>query len=338
MSKKPVDPFPIGLSGADRKNLRGNIGLELALDHIDAIYQQQVLYVYGCGLVLGLVSDEFDKFMALEPSKQKSSSSAWLSNVLVGILKSFAAAPPFSAVVGTVATVAEGVLAVTYFVAEPPSPDYPEPNRSVAAYLREKSLKVPFFQNVLSRRFQIEYERINKRKEFLTKLDQELQNPKFTGTPQTLAIEMCGPIPKQLTPEQINALFLKLREKLFKAMLQQYVRDNVTIFWNRKQYLPGRDYENEYYTLGWGLNYEQWAWMYARFGTKPTPEQRNFLRLFTNLHNIMPFSITGMIRTYYPAPDPILTGIIDLWRLWGAKRQEWDQTWYGDSNIRPAKY
>jgi len=326
----PKGNSPQGLSDAQRADLRTNIDLQRALDHIDRIYTDKILNLYGLGLVIGLVSDDFDNFMDLRPRGRLEAGTSF-ADLFIGIFKAFSIFTPFEEVflLGRAATVAEGFVASKRGII-PSDSDGFEPDEGTVKYLEGNKLKIPFYQNILARRYELEYERIDKRKQFMDDLYNSLGDPKFKGTPMSLVIEKFGAAPERPDRERVYANFIKEENNILKALLKAYVRANVKISLFRKQTLPRANYL-ETYVIFSGLNEAQWRALYGRYGTQPSVSERRLAQRFTYKDYKKLSAINEVItKSILPfLPDPTITGVKDLWLLWGAKLLISSQTWYG---------
>jgi hypothetical protein len=322
------------LSPGDRAALRTDISLQRALDHIDRVYGQRILQVYGLGLVAGLVTEEFDDFMELAPPENRGAESD-ISAFLFGALKILVVVPGLHEVrevlhLGIVA--AEGAVELGKQMAPPSSPAE-EPDQGLDKYIRNRAIKTPIFQSILVQRYKIEDERLGAREEFMKKLDASLQDKNFSGTPISLAIQMYGPAPEKLNPKDVYDLFTREEERLFKEVLKAYVAKYVTISHWMKQYNPGGDWQDQGYRLHWGLNFAQWRQLYKRYGTKATAADRLAVAAQMVFQDIESSFVSRESYRYVPAADPILADVGDLWRQWGAKVVIWKSPWWGGSEI-----
>ena len=334
---QPASP---SLSARDRSILSTDIKLQQALEHIDRVYGQRILEIYALGYVAGFVSDEFNAFMNLRPPAERVLEKNW-SKLLFSSLNLLLLVPG----VGEAKELLHYGIIVSESVVEigkqaiPQSSSDEEPDQGAATYLRERSLKMPLFQLILARRYQIEQERLDKRAEFLDELDKKLHDRHFTGTPLSFAIEKFGKAPPKLDPNAVYDLFLKQREQIFKEMMKGYVAKEVTIALWRKQYTPGGPRDEQYFPIV-GLNPAQWRALYARYGKKSDPVERLLIHTRMIILDFKSMFVKATDYRYMPAPDPILTDVGDLWRLWGANLWITDIPWYGkpSTSYSPSEF
>lgn len=323
---KPATP----LSARERAGLRTDISLQKALDHIDRVYGQRILYVYGLGLVAGFVMDEFNHFMDLRPPAERGGESDF-GELLFGALKLLLAVPGLHEgreIIHYIIVVGEGAHTVGKALTSAHGSSEEEPDEGMAAYLRDEAIKMPIFQRILAERYRLEQERLDARSAYLDKLDVALQDKKFAGTPVSLAVEMNGPAPANLDPKAVYKIFTDQRAALFKEMMKAYVARYVTVALWRKQYQPGQPYEEQWFPII-GMNNAQWRALYARFGIKPDNRTRMMIYARTTALDLRSKFVERSQFRYAPAPDPILTNVSDLWKLWGAKLLITDLPWFG---------
>ncbi len=339
-SQKPR--APAGMTADQRAATKAAAGVSLAEKHIDAIYQEKKLYAYGCGMVIGYVNDEFDDFMNLSREKPKEADGLF-STLFSAALDIVGAIPPLSvgikvgktagAIANAIKTtvehsqagyeratsVVEAIVRIEGVVKEP-SESTPA-DKGQEEMLRNAAVKFPLVQKAISAAYLVEYERQAAQRAFLETLVAKMDDPSFTGTPQTLAAETFGPAPPNLTPEAIYKQFAAVKDAIFKEIMKLYVRRYVILV---KSIFTNADAgtSNSFWGLYKGLNEAQWAELYRRFGTRVPIEQRN--ALIEQKIRAKASRFRALLPLYFlkvaEDPEPVLTELSDLVSLWDARR------------------
>lgn len=300
-----------------------------AIEHINRIYDTRILYVYGLGLVATAVSDLFNHFLHLRPAPVPEKDTGEMVFKAVGLLEKL---PEVGEVLAIPLEVAEGA----YDLAKKISPNSSSPAADIELdeTLKHEEMAIPLFQRILWKRWDLEQQKSDAIDQFNAAMIEKSQDSKFSGTPLLLAKEMFGEAPAKLNRDAIYKLFLQERDRVFKNVIMQYVKKYVSIFRTEKQFRPsGPTNEMVYYSLRGGLNDAQWRFIYSRFGKQPDLKVK--LAILVRMYGLsLPTSkVSKDAYNFSPAPDPILTDLSDLWKLWGAKLVVWQQTWYGSNSV-----
>jgi len=314
---------------ARREAIGAEIDIQRALDHIDRVYSARMLYVNGLSFVLGIVFDEFNDFMDLEPTHKDSN--FVLSSIMIAFVKAFSPLPPFGEALAIIATTAEGLVTIRDAVSTPESDLIVD--QGVDKYLRNKALKLPILQNLLSARYQIEYDRLHARENFYTKMENSVKSGKTIVLPLDVAKQIAGPAPQEMDKTAIYELFARERENLFRTLMLSYIGQYVTILRWYKQFTPGSESIDMGFSLYLGLNEAQWRQLFVRYGTKASADDRRAVWLQMHLQNALSVLCKGANERPPLRPGPILNEVADLWYFWGAKLAETRQSWYGVSTI-----
>jgi hypothetical protein len=341
--KKPAKTVgPVGPSQDYRDSAIAAIDVDLAVAHIDRIYAEKILYVYGCGIVLGFVNDLFDKFMALETEKPVSAGGLF-ETLFSAVVDIVGAIPPLNLPIKAGATVkalikaaqtttknvqanyerattvVEAIVKVEGAV-KAPTDALPEV-KGQDAYLRDQDMKFPLVQKAIAAAYLLEYERQDAIAGFRLELKKQLADPKFTGTPQALAEKLFGPAPPRKTPEEVFKLFDAAKFKVFREVMKAYVKTYVVIAYYVYENEDAHT-KNTFWGLYQGLNDAQWKALALFFANTLTKTERDAVRYQHYEQKMSKFMIglPGYFRNFKADPEPILNEIADLYRMWGARK------------------
>jgi hypothetical protein len=200
--------------------------------------------------------------------------------------------------------------------------------------MKHEEMATPLFQRILWMRWDLEQKKYDALDQFRKTIIERSQDSRFADTPLSLARKLFGEAPAQQNRDAIYKLFLMERDRIFKSVIVQYVRKYVSLYKNQKQFRPyGPMNEMVYYSIRGGLNDAQWRFLYNRFGKAPSVKdkvefnaQRMRLRLPTS-------KVSNELYNFAAASDPVLGGLGDLTKLWGAKSVLWQQNWYGGNTV-----
>lgn len=321
---------PKPASAADQGTWRADAQYAQAEGHINRIFDTRILYVYGLGLVANAVSDLFNHFLHLRPVPVPEKDQAEMVFTAVGLLGKL---PLVGEVLEIPLTVAEKAYDVAKTIS-PEAPSSPAMDIELEETLKHEEMATPLFQRILWMRWDIEQKKADALAQFRETLIARTAHNKFSGTPLSLAKEMFGdPLPQQ-DRDSIYKLFLRERDRLFKSVMMQYVKKYVSIFQNQKQFKPyGPTNAMVYYSIRGGINDAQWRFIYSRFGKQPDLKEKFAIALRLAGIKLPTSKVSKDLYTSSPAPDPTLTDLSDLSKLWGAKVVVWQQSWYGGNSV-----
>ena len=338
---------------AYNQGLKAAIDLEEATDYIDRIYSAKILGLYGLGLALTMSTAEFDQLMSLTPKPPPGTDSLFLE-VFIKVLEhvpiagdAYEAAKIAGETAHHIAEVLQKAKAAAdalaeaskHFQEDGKQVDSLEPDEDAMKIIRSRSVKLPLFQNLLSARYQVEYERRAARERLRRELRTSLEKRTFQGRPVDLARRLFGNAPRDLRPQEVYQQFAKVQKDLLRELIRNYVRKYVTVeLWIEHSVTGDRSRD---WIITVGLNQPQWDYIYARFGFKA---DKRILAL-RNLHSAAVFvyllaqaagvekiaGVMGIQVGRVAFSEPILAGVEDLWRFWGAKLRLTEHWWYGKS-------
>jgi hypothetical protein len=336
----------MGAGASYNQGLRAALDLDDAMDYIDRIYSAQILAIYGVTMALGISTAEFDQMMTLTP-KPPTDMSAIFLDVFVSILEkvpiageAFEAAKIAGETAHHIAQViqtsqkAANVVseASKHFQEDGKQLDALEPDEDQMKVIRSLSTKMPVFQKVLWMRYQVEYDRRAARQRFRNLLRAALDTNTLVGKPLDLARKEFGPAPPDLTMEVVYKQFETVEKQTLRELIHSYVKQYVSVVdWIEHPVTPNPAYEN--YVIMSGLNQAQWDYIYGRFGKKADQRVEAARRIQSarvvagQLAKAVGISLKPM-----EFQEPILSGVEDLWRFWGAKLYKTEHWWYGKSD------
>lgn len=322
---KPPKP----VSDADRASWRADAQYMQGEAHISRIFDTRIVYVYGLGLVANAVSDLFNHFLHPRPAPVPKEDAADMVFKAVGLLEKL---PLVGEVLAIPMTAAEKAYTLAQNISPEATPKVVD--TELDETMKHEEMAVPLFQRILWMRWDLEQKKYAALDRFRETLIERSQDSKFSDTPLSLAKKLFGEAPAEQNRDAIYKMFLLERDRIFKNVIIQYVRKYVSLYKNQKQFRPsGSMNEMVYYSIRGGLNDAQWRFLYNRFGKAPSMQdkvefnaQRARLRLPTS-------RVSNDLYNFPPSPDPVLSELSDLTKLWGAKSVLWQQTWYGGNSV-----
>jgi hypothetical protein len=334
----------MGGDRAYRQGLRAAMDLDEAMDHIDQIYSAQILGIYGVTLALVVSTEEFDSIMNLTEKPPVGGLDSMFLDVFISVLQhvpiageAYEAAKIAGEAAHHVAEVLENskkaadlvTEATKHFQEEGKQLDSLEPDEDAMKIIRSRSSKTPLFQKILWARYQVEYDRRNARERFRDLLRAALDKGTLAGKPIELARKEFGPAPHDLKSDAVYKQFEDMERRTLRDMLRMYVRRYVSVLrWVRHYPQTVTDI----WLISVGLNQPQWDAIYSRFGTKLDKRVGAARRI----HDVMDIAYEiaaamGIRLRPLELQEPILVGVEDLWRFWGAKHFYSEDWWYGKS-------
>jgi len=181
-------------------------------------------------------------------------------------------------------------------------------------------------------RYQVEYDRRAARQRFRSLLRTALDKHTLAGKPVDLARKEFGPAPPDLNQEAVYKQFETVQKQTLRELVRSYVKQYVSVVdWIEHPVPPNP--ASEAYVILAGLNQPQWDYIYSRFGKKA--DQRVIAARRIQAATVIAAKLAkaaGIQLKPAELQEPILSGVEDLYRFWGAKLYKTEHWWYGKSD------